>query len=176
MRRLLPLLLLICFVLPARADDLAEIKAMLEPLRVPAKDMTRGAKPVFTPIKHRLRAWVGESQLALGPRDFLEDYIQVRWPKIEILNFQDAIQRCGSHGDIWQFGLQIGTVTTDDPLFFAWVRWHRPNTFKVLGFGSTPRADCLDVSDEDTISLPPPLQATESYWGPPVTYHENSAP
>ena len=402
MRRLLPLLLLICFAMPARADDLADIKAMLEPLRVPAKDMTRGAKPVFTEIKHRLREWVegrledfpaegdvkayaqslnedlakaglmcdepdlGDSPACpspddgndlgfirriglrrveadqpyllvtiplglakcrfdqsaylyrndsghwrrvwvreqsrvgkdeptlgdvdyvkisaprpedgrrlllaygvtfgcasmwteadyglwlvgewedqqsglgnwsqyiyagvddpilgqvtpsealvqfhvrsmdvdvhnryalrrisvegdrvksirketIGPRDFLEDYIEGRWPKIYNLtyggDYGEPIRRCGEKGEVWQFPMWRNVFTVaDSPLFFGWVRWRQPDHFAVLGFGYVPRNDCRDVADEEAFTLPPPLQATESYWGPPVIYHENSAP
>ena len=68
MHRLFLLPLLLCLASPARADDLAEIRGMLEPLRVPSTGEARGAKPVFTPIKHRLRAWV-ESRLEGFPAD-----------------------------------------------------------------------------------------------------------
>ena len=113
----------------------------------------------------------------IGPRDFLEDYIQERWPHVKYLSYGYPLQRCGDDAALWQIPMYRSTVGYEHgPLFFGWVRWRQPDLFEVLGFGYVPRNDCRDVADEEAISLPPPLQATESYWGPPVTYHENSAP
>jgi len=69
MRRLLLLpLILLCIASPVRADDLAEIRTLLEPLRAPTSDEAQGVKTVFSPIKKHLRAWL-ESRLEGFPVD-----------------------------------------------------------------------------------------------------------